>query len=374
MQHRKHSSCLQKRHRIKEEDDLVKNYLQQAITLLAASDNASKSPPIPHLTKPLKTKGFIQGKDLTKNKAPNIFLNTLTSQKESQPRKSIPEDHFEINKVQQNSWVMIARNGHKKSRAQQSLQNPMNNTKPLQHHLPVQSPSIMRNSKNSKKSNLDKSDSRLFVRLPLEHEWRKLSPAGIREVIVKRLSISPASIGLIKPVRIGLGGLFLSVAKLEPATQWIPLLIPTVLKTINTLQGRKEISKLMLADEIERVSSVRPEAVKLNGYQKPDAMHRTWLALFTQKPKPGFRVFDESGISSIFKKQTPIEFCKRCNRHYSSKSTLEHLHVENMGQLCTLKVYIWLQRGVEIVEGLIGLTVENVSHAQRVMELRQKNN
>ncbi|KHJ34198.1 putative eka-like protein [Erysiphe necator] len=194
----------------------------------------------------------------------------------------------------------------------------------------------MRNDKNSKKSNSDKSDSRLFVRLPLEHKWRKLSPACIREMIVKRLSISPASIGLIKPVRTGFalspcsiearenilnasGGLFLSGAKLEPATQWTPLLIPTVLKTINTLQGRKEISELMLADEIERVSSVRPEAVKLYGYQKPDAPHRTWLALFTKTPKPRFRVFDESGISSIFKKQTPIEFCKRCNVHYPSK-------------------------------------------------------
>ncbi|KHJ30763.1 putative eka-like protein [Erysiphe necator] len=43
----------------KVEADLVRNYLQQAIALLAASDNAPKSPPIPHLTKPLKTKDFI---------------------------------------------------------------------------------------------------------------------------------------------------------------------------------------------------------------------------------------------------------------------------------------------------------------------------
>ncbi|KHJ36373.1 putative eka-like protein [Erysiphe necator] len=169
----------------------------------------------------------------------------------------------------------------------------------------------MRNSKNAKKSNAEKTDSRLFVRLPLEHEWRKLSPASIREMVVKRLSISPASIGLIKPARSGFalspcsievcenilkasGGLFLSGAKLEPATQWIPLLIPTVPKSINTLQGHKEISELMLADEIERVSLVRPQAVKLYGYQKPDVPHRTWLVLFTKTLKPGFRVFDES--------------------------------------------------------------------------------
>ncbi|KHJ30276.1 putative eka-like protein [Erysiphe necator] len=239
----------------KEEAYLVRNYLQQAIALLAASDNAPKSPPIPHQTKPLKKKVFTQGKDITKNKALNISLITLKSQKEFQPRKSIIENHYDVNKIQQNSWVTVTRNGHKKSRAQQSVLNPTNNTKPLQHHLIVRPPTIMRNAKNAKKSNSEKSDSRLFVRLLLEHKWRKLSPAGIREMIIKRFSISPAFIGLIKPVRIGFalspcsievrknvleasGGLSLSGAKLEPAIQYIPLLILTVLK-INTLQGHK---------------------------------------------------------------------------------------------------------------------------------------
>ncbi|KHJ31409.1 putative eka-like protein [Erysiphe necator] len=232
----------------KEEADLVRNYLQQAIALLAASDNAPKSPPIPHQTKPLKSKSVSQGKDIIKNKALNHSSTTLKSHKESQSRKSIPEDHFDVNKIQQNSWATVARNGHKKSRVQQSVLNLTNNIKPLQHHLPVRPSLIMRNSKNAKKSYAEKTDSRLFVRLPLEHEWRKLSPAGIREMIVKRLSISPASIGLIKSVRSGFalspcsiearenilkasGGLFLSGAKLEPATQWIPLLIPTVPKS-----------------------------------------------------------------------------------------------------------------------------------------------
>ncbi|KHJ31956.1 putative eka-like protein [Erysiphe necator] len=168
------------------------------------------------------------------------------------------------------------------------------------------------------------------------HEWRKLSPAAIREMIVKRLHVSPASIGLIKPVRSGFalspcsseareellkvsGGLFLSGAKLEPANQWVPLLIPTVPRSINTLQGHMEVTKEMLSDEIERASSVRPEALKLYGNHKPDAPHRTWLALFTKPPKPGFGVFDESGITHALKKQIAIDFCKRRNGHHSSK-------------------------------------------------------
>ncbi|KHJ34654.1 putative eka-like protein [Erysiphe necator] len=41
--------------------------------------------------------------------------------------------------------------------------------------------------------------------------------------------------------------------------------------------------------------------------------------LFTKPPKPGLRVFDESGITHVLKKQIAIDFCKRCNGHHSSK-------------------------------------------------------
>ncbi|POS86233.1 hypothetical protein EPUL_003538, partial [Erysiphe pulchra] len=171
-----------------------------AIARLAASDNAPKTTPIPHQTKPSKPMVFIQGKDAIKNKASNIYL---TSQNGSQPRKSVPENQYDLNKVQQDSWVTVARDGHKKSRTIQPLLNSITKSTSPHHRLPVRPPNNIRNSKNAKKSNLEKTDSRLFVRLSPEHEWRKFSPAGTRKMIVKRLSVSPASIGLIKPVRIG---------------------------------------------------------------------------------------------------------------------------------------------------------------------------
>ena len=43
------------------------------------------------------------------------------------------------------------------------------------------------------------------------------------------------------------------------------------------------------------------------------------MALFTEAPRTGFRVFDESGRATIFSKQQPLDFCKRCNSHYSQK-------------------------------------------------------
>ncbi|KHJ31883.1 putative eka-like protein [Erysiphe necator] len=181
------------------------------------------------------------------------------------------------------------------------------------------------------------SDKRLFDRLPQGHEWRKLSPAGIREVIVKKLHISPSLIGRIKPVHSGFAlspcsaeareeilkaenGLFLSGAKLETATNWVSVLVPTVPAFVNMEQGVVEVSKDMLSDEIERVSSMRPAHLKLYGRNNLESPHRTWLAYFPKAPRGGFRVFDESGVLRPYKKQKPTEFCERCNGHHPSKN------------------------------------------------------
>ncbi|KHJ30277.1 putative eka-like protein [Erysiphe necator] len=97
------------------------------------------------------------------------------------------------------------------------------------------------------------SDKRLFVRLPQENEWRKLPPAELREVLVRKLMISPSLIGRIKPVHSGFAlspcsvearesilkvgnGLFLTEAKLESATSWAPIIIPTLPLTIRKEQ------------------------------------------------------------------------------------------------------------------------------------------
>ncbi|POS83285.1 hypothetical protein EPUL_005253 [Erysiphe pulchra] len=163
-------------------------------------------------------------------------------------------------------------------------------------------------SKNIKEINLD---NKLFLRLPLDHEWHNFSPAGLREVIVKHLAASPASIGLIKPVCTGFAisscsrgareallrtniGLFDTGAKLKPATNW----------------GQTEVTKKKLASEIERVTSIRPTSVRFYGTLNTEAPHWIWIAHFGKYPRPNFRVFDECG--SLFKKKKTIDFCKRC--------------------------------------------------------------
>ncbi|POS82980.1 hypothetical protein EPUL_006586 [Erysiphe pulchra] len=220
------------------------------------------------------------------------------------------------------TWVTVARNGHKKARVVVCDKTQLvPSFKASQRQLPT----------------ISGSDKRLFVRLPQDHEWRKLSPAGIREVVVRKLSISPSLIGRIKPVHSGFAvspcstesceailkagnGLFLTGAKLESATNWIPVIISTVPSTIRKEQGDVEVSSTMLADEIERVCSVRPAHLKLYGRNNTEAPHRTWMTFFSKATRAGFIVFDESGIDRPFEKQHSLEFCKRCNGHHPSKN------------------------------------------------------
>ncbi|KAI1006775.1 hypothetical protein K3495_g1438 [Podosphaera aphanis] len=234
----------------------------------------------------------------------------------------------------ESSWATVARNGHKKMRTSGPKLTPPKDMNRKPEACPPTHPQPSKSGHGSK-SNQNDSDKRLFLRLLLEHEWRKLSPAAIRELIVKRLSVSPSYIGRSKPVRSGFAlslcnsdarecllkaanGLFLSGAKLEHAANWTPLLVPTVPKFIVTLKGRIEITKSMLADEIERVTSIHPDALKQFGHNHPHAPHKTWMAYFSKAPRPGFRVFDQSGLISKFKQEHPIDFCKRCNGYHSS--------------------------------------------------------
>lgn len=138
----------------------------------------------------------------------------------------------------------------------------------------------------------NKSDNRLFIRLHFGHEWRKTSPVGLREVLIECLSVSPGSISLIMLVRSGFvltpcniryredllcaaEGRFMSRASLRLASIWIPVLVPTVPKTIMTINCQAEPFKPMLTNKIERESSKRPTLVKLYGTASPKAPHRT---------------------------------------------------------------------------------------------------
>ncbi|KHJ35820.1 putative eka-like protein [Erysiphe necator] len=298
----------------KREADLIRGYLQQAIARLAASNNVPKPSPIPLKTKPLRSTIHKEGQDLERKKLSSGTSKSPTSQSILKPQKVVFED-YNKSAIEKSSWVTVARNGHKKSRIIASTPSvPSAKILDIQKNMPQAS---NLNQSHKKKVIVPISDSRLFVRLPINHEWRTLSLSGLREVIVKRLGVSPASIGLIKPTS---SRLLNTGAKIEPASNWIPLLAPTVPKYISTLEGQIEVNKEMLAYEIERVTSIRPASVRLYGSSNQPAPHRTWMAFFTKAPRSGFRVFDESGKVTFFKKQKAIDLCKRCNGHHPSRN------------------------------------------------------
>ncbi|KHJ30362.1 putative eka-like protein [Erysiphe necator] len=309
-----------------EEAVALKSFLRQAVANFAAADSPPPPPSVPTHTRPHKGNG--KGKDKENNITKKVAVATpkvtpsqvsiRASLKEVEQSRTLPSNN--------NSWATVVCNGRKKARIAHSQDPQVNNKIRGTQKVSVK-----------EKPATTAADKRLFVRLPVEHEWRKLSPAGIREVIVKKLMISPTLIGKIKPVRsefaltpsrteardiiLNAGnGLFLSGAKLEPATNWVTVLIPTVPYKIRKQQGEVEISSSLLSDEIERVCSVRPAHVKLYGGNKPEAPHRTWIAFFETAPRNGFRVFNESGIARNFKKPQPLEFCKRCNGHHPAKN------------------------------------------------------
>ncbi|KHJ33121.1 putative eka-like protein [Erysiphe necator] len=265
-----------------EEIVAFKTFLRQAIANFAAADSSSSPPLIPSHTRPNKGNRNSNYKDKDKNLKKVLFATPYIVPTPVLNRKKTQEAALPKNSpTNNNTWVTVARNGHKKARVVVGEKTEaIPSTKASQRQSPTN------------KTATSGADKRLFVRVPQEHEWRKLSPAGIREVLVRKLSISPTLIGKIKPVHSGFAlspccveareailnagnGLFLTGAKLESATNWVPVIIPTVPSTIRKEQGDVEVSSSMLADEIERVCSVRPAHLKLYRRNHPESPLRT---------------------------------------------------------------------------------------------------
>lgn len=86
-------------------------------------------------------------------------------------------------------------------------------------------------------------------------------------------------------------------AKLESAINLVSMIVPTIPASIRKLQGKLIVNKTMLANEIERMSFVRPSILKLHGHNSSATPHKTLLAFFVKASRPDFRVFDESGLA-----------------------------------------------------------------------------
>ncbi|POS81787.1 hypothetical protein EPUL_005576, partial [Erysiphe pulchra] len=100
---------------------------------------------------------------------------------------------------------------------------------------------------------------------------------GKIELVNSGFALSLCSTQALKAILKAGNGLFLTGAKFEPATNWVSVLILTVPLKILKDQYEVERSSLLLFDEIERISSLRPVYVKLYGLNKLEVPHRIWI-------------------------------------------------------------------------------------------------
>ncbi|RKF82122.1 putative eka-like protein, partial [Golovinomyces cichoracearum] len=175
------------------------------------------------------------------------------------------------------------------------------------------------------------SDERLFLRLPKDHEWHLLAPSGIREAVNSHLKCSPADIIHISRTATGFaltakhkntrfhlldGSVALSVqnVKLEPASDLVTYHISTVPVAIASVNKKLLLTKSMLEAEIKRDTHSSPKSVRPHGKTKLGVSYKSWLAYFprTQAPRPDFRLFNESGVTIIYKPRQPLQQYKRC--------------------------------------------------------------
>ncbi|POS81624.1 hypothetical protein EPUL_005957, partial [Erysiphe pulchra] len=141
------------------EADIISKYLQKATACQAASDNTPQPPKIPIESTP--------GRKKVSNSSTNVRLNNSSLANPKPPSLPIqisnhnPEEQVASLKQKENSWALVARNGHKKVAHYSHLPN-------LQHQY--------RGNNKSKKTleNKNRPKDRLFVRLPADHEWRAL--------------------------------------------------------------------------------------------------------------------------------------------------------------------------------------------------------
>lgn len=103
-------------------------------------------------------------------------------------------------------------------------------------------------------------------------------------------------------------------AKLEPPSDIVSLRIATVPVAVFGLEGRIGVTAEMVAAEILRVTNCTPDRVRIHGNTKLGAPYRSWAALFPRNasPKPGFRLFDDSGVATIQRNRPAIQQCRRC--------------------------------------------------------------
>ncbi|KHJ35651.1 putative eka-like protein [Erysiphe necator] len=195
--------------------------------------------------------------------------------------------------------------------------------------------------------------------------------------------MSPSLFGKIEPVNLGFAlspgstesreailnagnGLFLSGTILELATNWIPMIIPTVPTSIRKVRGEIEVSNSILINEVERVYSIRPGHVKLHGGNKAEAPDRTWIAFSPRLHVLALKSSMNLGLRDHSKSINHQSFVDAAMAITPLKTALGHRCVETVAQPTTQKTCVWLLPSAEFAEVHTTQTDTDVLLAQLV--------
>ncbi|KAI0991487.1 hypothetical protein K3495_g16700, partial [Podosphaera aphanis] len=225
----------------------------------------------------------------------------------------IPQNTTAQAQVPQNTWATVVRNG---------LRNATS------ANTPKAAPPAQSKEKMKSKT---KTDKRLFLRVDESSDLTKLSLVGVSIALNKRMDLDIDDITSVQRVKSGFaittsdetarqhileasstasGGALI----IEPASNLVAYNFPTVPVALKVHGDSIPITPDMVSDEIARVSHKVPTQVRPHGTCKEGSPHQNWQALFPREsaPRPGFRLFCESGLATPFRPRRPIEQCKRC--------------------------------------------------------------
>ncbi|POS83379.1 hypothetical protein EPUL_003191 [Erysiphe pulchra] len=155
----------------KEEAVTLKAYVRLAIVDFAADDTAPAPPRIPAHSRPTKANGYGSRKD--RDMAKKVAIATPPNYKEH-GLKALSLPKITSTNEKGKTWATVARHGQKKARV----------TLTTKTQAPPMSKTTQRMPTRGKSKTKDSSDKRPFFRIPKDHQWCKLSPAGICQVIV----------------------------------------------------------------------------------------------------------------------------------------------------------------------------------------------
>ncbi|KAI0995416.1 hypothetical protein K3495_g12763, partial [Podosphaera aphanis] len=229
------------------------------------------------------------------------------------------------------TWASVTKRGQQKSMAPVSDGHP--SLKPI-----FTSRAPPRAKAPAKAVSPPRQDERLFLRFGKEHDWRQLSPAGVRDAVAQHLGLSPDTIEHVYRVPTGFAlkakdedsrqALLESAeaftameAKLEKASDLVVLRISTVPVALNTRLGRVQITEEMALNEITRITKATPLKARPHGKSRLGAIQQSWLAYFEKAfaPRPGFRLFDDSGVAVPRQPQRTVQQCKRCLEFHGTR-------------------------------------------------------